>query len=51
VGSFTVSPTDPVATSGEPIEVTASWSGLSATSPYLGWVEYENGEGTVVTVN
>jgi hypothetical protein len=50
-GSFRVSPADPVASSGDPIEVTASWSGLSDTTPYLGWVEYENGDGTVVTVN
>ena len=51
VGSFAVTPTDPVASTGEPIAVTASWSGLDATTPYLGWVGYRNGEGTVVTVN
>lgn len=50
-GGFTVDPADPEATIGEPITVTASWSGLDADTPYLGYVEYLNGTGTIVTVN
>jgi hypothetical protein len=51
VGSFTVTPTNPRAEVGEPIEVTAKWSGISPTTPHLGYVEYRDGSGTVVNIN
>jgi len=50
-GNFTVSPTNPTASAGRPIQVTVSWSGVAATTPYLGWVEYPDGSGTIVHVN
>jgi hypothetical protein len=51
LGNFAVSPANPTARIGQPIALTASWSGLEATTPYLGWVEYPDGSGTIVTVN
>jgi hypothetical protein len=50
-GNFAVNPANPQARVGQPIELTLSWSGLSATTPYVGWVEYPDGSGTIVTVN
>lgn len=51
LGNFTVSPANPRATIGKPIALTASWSGLDAGTPYLGWIEYPDGSGTIVSVN
>lgn len=51
VVGFTVTPTNPTAVAGTPITVNATWSGLSATTTYLGFVEYLDGSGTIVTVN
>lgn len=51
LGGFAVTPTSTQATAGRPSELTASWSGLDATTPYVGWIEYPNGTGTVVSVN
>ena len=51
LGNFTVSPANPRATIGQPIALTASWSGLQAGNPYLGWIQYPDGSGTIVTVN
>ena len=51
LGNFAVSPANPRARIGRPINLTASWSGLNASTPYLGWVEYKDGSGTIVTVN
>ncbi|HYI54025.1 MAG TPA: hypothetical protein VEX57_08665 [Microlunatus sp.] len=51
MGCFTVTPANPRATIGKPIALTASWSGLDATTPYLGWIQYPDGSGTIVTVN
>ena len=51
LGNFAVSPANPRATIGKPINLTASWSGLDAGTPYLGWIEYPDGSGTIVTVN
>ena len=51
LGNFAVSPANPTARIGQPIALTASWSGLQAGTPYLGWVEYPDGSGTIVTVN
>ena len=50
-GGFTVTPAAATTTAGQTLALTASWSGLDATTPYLGWVEYLDGSGTVVTVN
>jgi hypothetical protein len=51
LGNFAVSRPNPTATIGRPIALTASWSGLQAGTPYLGWIEYLDGSGTIVTVN
>jgi len=51
LGNLAVSPANPRATIGKPITLTASWSGLAAGTPYLGWIEYPDGSGTIVTVN
>ena len=50
-GEFTVEPKTSRATAGTPIALTASWSGVQESVPYVGWIEYPNGRGTVVTVN
>ena len=50
-GSFTVSPELVAARAGRPFDLTARWAGLPADTPYVGWIEYPNGQGTVVTVN
>ncbi len=50
-GSFTVDPTKPTAEIQQPIDVTLSWSGLAADTPYLGFIEYVDGSGTMVTIN
>jgi len=50
-GDFTVTPENPTAEVGEPIRLRASWSALDAGTPYLGYVEYPDGSGTVVTLN
>jgi hypothetical protein len=34
-----------------PIRLRASWSGLDDETPYVGWIEYPNGGGTVISVN
>ena len=51
LGSFTVAPSLTDAVAGEPFVLRAGWSGLPDAVPYVGWVEYPNGQGTVVTVN
>ena len=51
VGSFTVTPARTAATAGESFVLTARWSGLAEAVPYVGWIEYPGGQGTVVTVN
>ena len=51
VGDFTVEPASSLVVAGRQHRLTARWSGLSADVPYVGWVEYPNGTGTVVTVN
>jgi subtilisin family serine protease len=50
-GNFTVTPTNPIASAGRPIPVTVSWSSVAVTTPYVGWVEYPDGSGTIVHVN
>lgn len=51
VGDFTVTPASKTVPAGKPHRLTARWSGLSADLPYVGWIEYPNGTGTVVTLN
>jgi hypothetical protein len=50
-GGFTVTPANPTAKVQQPITVTATWRGVDAATPYLGYVEYPDGSGTIVTVN
>ena len=50
-GDFTVTPDNPTAEAAQPIRLRASWSGLDPTTPYVGYVEYPDGSGTVVTLN
>lgn len=50
-GTLTVKPTKPTAEIQEPIDVTLSWRRLDADTPYLGFVEYVDGSGTLVTIN
>lgn len=49
--NFSVSPANPTVTNGQSVPVTASWTGLDATKPYLGYVEYPGGTGTFVEIN
>ena len=51
VGNFAVTPERVAARAGRPFELTVQWSGLEASTPYVGWIEYPGGQGTVVTVN
>ncbi|MFT4166423.1 MAG: S8 family serine peptidase [Microlunatus sp.] len=50
-GAFTVKPSTSFVLAGKTYRLVARWSGLSADAPYVGWVEYPNGTGTVITVN
>ncbi|HYI59437.1 MAG TPA: S8 family serine peptidase [Microlunatus sp.] len=50
-GGFAVTPASTQATAGVPIRLRATWSGLDDATPYVGWIEYPNGSGTVVSVN
>jgi subtilisin family serine protease len=51
VGNLSVDPADGTASSGVPFPVKASWSGLSASAPYLGVLSYVDGSATVVEIN
>ena len=48
--NFSVSPTNAPAVPGQPVALTARWSGLQDKT-YAGWIEYRNGSGTFVTIN
>ena len=50
-GDFAVTPSKVEATAGEPIELTATWTGQDDSTPSVGWIEYPNGQGTAVSVN
>jgi hypothetical protein len=50
-GGFTVTPARPRTAIGRPLRLTATWTGLDADTPYLGFVEYPGGDGTLVTLN
>ncbi|WP_067171504.1 S8 family serine peptidase [Microtetraspora niveoalba] len=49
-GGLTLTPKKPKVTPGQPVTLTATWSGLSGAR-HTGFVEYPNGTGTVVSVN
>ena len=38
-------------TNGQSFTVTASWTGLDPVRPYLGFIEYPGGDGTVLEIN
>ena len=50
-GNLSVDPADGTATAGNPFSVTASWSGLDPSAPYLGLLSYVDGSSTVVEIN
>ncbi|MGW0582165.1 S8 family serine peptidase [Streptomyces sp. NPDC002920] len=50
-GTFTVAPERATADPGVPLDVTATWSGMSPDARSTGWIEYSNGAGTVVSLN
>jgi hypothetical protein len=49
--NFSVSPTNPTVRNGQTFTLTATWTGLEATRPYLGYIEYPGGDGTFVEIN
>lgn len=51
LGNLTVTPTNPTAVSGQVIPVRVSWSGIDASTPYLGLVQYPDQSYTFVQVN
>lgn len=50
-GNYTVTPANATVTQDRPLTLTASWSGLDAAVPYLGYVEYIDGSYTLVEIN
>jgi hypothetical protein len=48
---LTINPANPTVSSGDPFTVKASWSGLDSSAPYLGFLSYGNGSGTLVEIN
>jgi hypothetical protein len=50
-GNLTINPASPTVSSGDPFTVTASWSGLNPSAPYLGLLSYVDGSGTLVEIN
>jgi len=51
LGDLTVTPANPVVTTGNPVPVAVSWSGLQADASYLGLVKYPDDSYTFVEVN
>jgi hypothetical protein len=49
--NFTVSPATRSVVEGVPFMLNASWTGLDPNLPYLGYVEYLDGTGTMVEIN
>ena len=49
--NLSVTPATLTVTEGQPVTLTATWTGLEATRPYLGYIEYQGGDGTFVTIN
>jgi len=50
-GNLTINPANPTVTAGDPFTVKASWSGLDLSAPYLGFLSYVDGPGTLVEIN
>jgi hypothetical protein len=50
LGNLTVTPANATVTNNVPITLTASWSGLTPSSPYLGFIGYVDGSGTIVEI-
>jgi hypothetical protein len=50
-GNLTVTPNNATVTNNVPITLTASWSGLTQSTPYLGFIGYKDGSGTMVEIN
>jgi hypothetical protein len=50
-GNLTINPANPTVTAGDPFTVKASWSGLDPSAPYLGFLSYVDGPGTLVEIN
>ena len=50
-GNYTVTPANATVTQDRPLTLTAAWSGLDADLPYLGVVEYVDGNYTLVEIN
>lgn len=48
---FTLRPSDPAASIQDPIQVALHWRRLDRETPYLGYIEYLDGSGTLVTIN
>jgi subtilisin family serine protease len=51
LGNFTVTPANATVATNTPITLTASWSGLTPSTRYLGFIGYVDGSGTIVQVN
>jgi hypothetical protein len=50
-GNLTVTPVSPITvTSGTPVDLTGTWTGLDATKRYLGVVGYSGSEGSIPSV-
>ena len=49
--NFSVSPASATVTEGVPRTLTVAWTGLSSGTPYLGYLEYPDGTGTMVEIN
>jgi hypothetical protein len=49
--NFSVSPSSATVSAGVPRTMTASWTGLNPGIPYLGYVAYVDGTGTVVEIS
>jgi hypothetical protein len=49
--NFTVSPANRTVVEGVPFTLNAGWTGLDPAVPYLGYVKYVDGTGTMVEIN
>jgi hypothetical protein len=50
LGNFSVTPANATVTKNTPITLTASWSGLTPSTRYLGFIGYVDGSGTLVQI-
>jgi fibronectin type III domain protein len=51
LSNFSVTPANATVTTSQPFTLTAVWTGLDPALPYLGFVEYPDGTGTMVEIN